>query len=59
MAKQRKRSQQDATIRNVRASNRRDASITSRITGIEARLEDLERKFRELVHGLRSGLAKI
>lgn len=59
MAKKQKRSPQDATLRNVRASKRRDASINSRIAGVEARVEDLERKLRELIHGIRSGLAKI
>ena len=57
MAKKRKPA--DATIRNVKASNRRDAAIGSRLTGVEARVAELERKIGELVHAFRAGLAKI
>jgi len=58
MAK-RKKSRQDATIRNVRASKRRDENLHARIQGLEARIAELERKQGELLHGIRSGLAKI
>jgi len=58
MAKQ-KRSQQDATLRNVRASKRRDESIGARIKRLEAKADEIERTLRELLHGIRSGLAKI
>lgn len=58
MAK-RKRSQTDATIRNVRASKRRDESLGARVKRLEAAGKETDRKIAELVHGLRSGLAKI
>lgn len=58
MAK-RKRKAADATIRNVRASNRRDAAIGSRLAGAESRVAELERKLGELIHALRAGMAKI
>jgi hypothetical protein len=54
-----KRTQQDATLRNVRASKRRDVSIGARVKRLEAAQRETDRKIGELVHGLRSGLAKI
>jgi uncharacterized protein Yka (UPF0111/DUF47 family) len=54
-----KRSQQDATIRNVRASKRRDESITARIKRLEEKADGIERTLRELLHGIRSALARI
>lgn len=57
--KQRKGSQQDATIRNVRASKRRYETIGVRVRKVETRQRNLERQFETLVHALRSGLAQI
>jgi hypothetical protein len=54
-----KRSTQDATLRNVRASKRRDDSIGARVKRLEAAQRETDRKIGELVHGMRSGLAKI
>lgn len=54
-----KRSRQDATIRNVRASKRRDTTLAARVHNLEARQRETDRKLDEIVHGLRSGLAKI
>lgn len=58
MAK-RKRKAIDATIRNVRASKRRDESITDRIKRLEVKAEEIDRMLRELLHGIRSALARI
>lgn len=58
MAKK-KRSRQDATLRNVRASKRRDDTLAARVGRLEAAQKETDRQVGELVHGLRSGLAKI
>jgi hypothetical protein len=58
MAKQ-KRSQTDATIRNVRASKRRDETLAARVKRLEAAGKETDRKIDELVHSLRSGLSRI
>lgn len=54
-----KRSRQDATLRNVRASKRRDATLGAKAKGLEERIAELERKLGELVHAFRSGLSRI
>jgi len=59
MAKKQKRSQQDATLRNIRASRRREESIGVRLHNLETAVGNLRRQFEELLHGIRSGLSKI
>lgn len=59
MAKKKRRRAQEATLRNVRASKRRDETLAGRLERLEAAQTETDRQVRELVHGMRSGLSKI
>jgi hypothetical protein len=53
MAK-RKQTQQDATIRNVRASNRRDGKLAARVKSLEMALAALNAEVDRVKHAIRS-----
>lgn len=52
MAKRRKA--QDATIRNVKASKRRDGKLTARVKTLEGSLEELAAEVARIRHSIRS-----